>query len=125
MKLKIEIDARTYEVEVEVTEEDSGQGPPAPPRVGPGTAWAPPPALAGPTPAGGAEGPGCKSPIAGLVVKVLATVGQKVEINDPLLVLEAMKMESNITAPAPGTVTRINVKAGDPVQIGQTLIELE
>lgn len=129
MKLKIEIDARAYEVEVEVTEEDYAPGAPSP-RMSAPTGRPPRPSplpspLAPTAPTAASDGGGCKSPIAGLVVKVLASVGQRVAMNDPLLVLEAMKMESNITAPADGTVTRILVKQGDAVQTGQTLVELE
>ena len=50
--------------------------------------------------------------------------GDEVEAGQVLLVLEAMKMETEITAPAAGTVSAILVKPGEPVQGGQGLIEL-
>jgi methylmalonyl-CoA carboxyltransferase small subunit len=126
--MRIEIDAKAYEVEVEITEEDFARAS-APPR--PRSSVIPTPRASVPTGAppvvgGEAAGPkACKSPVAGVVVKVLAKVGQKVEANDPLIVLEAMKMESSITAPAAGTVKKILVKPGDGVKIGQVLADLD
>ena len=43
----------------------------------------------------------CRSPISGIVIRVAAQVGQSLQTGDVLLVLEAMKMETNITAPVP------------------------
>jgi methylmalonyl-CoA carboxyltransferase small subunit len=123
VKLKIEIDSKAYEVEVEVIEEDSAPSALNGPRLG--AASSPPPLRQAPPPPAVADERACRSPIAGVVVKVLAGLGQQVKPNEPLLVLEAMKMESSITAPAGGTVARIHVKPGDGVQIGQTLVEIE
>jgi methylmalonyl-CoA carboxyltransferase small subunit len=67
----------------------------------------------------------CASPIAGMVVRVSAQVGQSIQANDVLLVLEAMKMETVITSPVAGKVARVNVNAGDAVQPGQVLVEFE
>lgn len=50
--------------------------------------------------------------------------GDEIEAGQVLLVLEAMKMETEITAPAAGHVTAVLVAPGDPVQGGQALIEL-
>ena len=65
----------------------------------------------------------CRSPIAGVVVRVSAQVGQTIQANDVLLVLEAMKMETAITSPVAGKVARVNVNAGGAVQAGQVLVE--
>jgi methylmalonyl-CoA carboxyltransferase small subunit len=67
----------------------------------------------------------CRSPVAGVVVRVNAQVGQQIQANDALLVLEAMKMETNITAPVSGKVKAVNAGLGDAVQVGQVLVELE
>ena len=67
----------------------------------------------------------CRSPISGVVVKVTAQVGQAIQANDVLLVLEAMKMETVITSPVAGKVARVNVTGGDAVQSGQVLLEFE
>ena len=54
----------------------------------------------------------CRSPIAGIVIKTNAQVGQQLQANDLLLVLEAMKMETNVTAPVAGKVKKLHVAAG-------------
>jgi methylmalonyl-CoA carboxyltransferase small subunit len=125
VKLKIAIGAKAFEVDVEVLEEDA-HGSSPPPRRGGTVAPPPPPPLprVAPPATDAGSGEGCRSPIAGLVTRVLAKTGQKVEANDPLIVLEAMKMESNILAPKAGTVGRVLVAQGDAVKIGQLLVEL-
>ena len=67
----------------------------------------------------------CRSPIAGIVIKTNAQVGQQLQANDLLLVLEAMKMETNVTAPVAGKVKKLHVQPGDGVQVGQLLVEFE
>jgi methylmalonyl-CoA carboxyltransferase small subunit len=67
----------------------------------------------------------CRSPVSGIVIKLTAQVGQSIQSGDVLMVLEAMKMETNITAPGPGKVAAIPVNAGDSVQSGQVLVEFE
>ena len=67
----------------------------------------------------------CRSPFAGTVSKISAQAGQTIQVNDVLLVLEAMKMETVITAPIAGKVAKINVNVGDAVQQGQVLVEFE
>jgi methylmalonyl-CoA carboxyltransferase small subunit len=67
----------------------------------------------------------CRSPISGIVVRITAQVGQQIQVGDPVLVLEAMKMETDITAPVAGTVRQLNVAVGDSVQGGQVLVEFE
>src|SRR5690348_2100652 len=67
----------------------------------------------------------CRSPVAGVVVKVAAQIGQAIQANDVLMVLEAMKMETSITAPVSGKVAKVNAAVGDPVQSGQVLVEFE
>ena len=65
----------------------------------------------------------CRSPFAGTVSRISAQVGQSIQVNDVLLVLEAMKMDTVITSPIAGKVAKINVNAGDAVQQGQVLVE--
>jgi methylmalonyl-CoA carboxyltransferase small subunit len=65
----------------------------------------------------------CRSPIAGVVVRISAQIGQAIQVNDVLLVLEAMKMETVITSAVAGTVARVNVNVGDAVQKGQVVVE--
>jgi len=61
----------------------------------------------------------------GRVVKVLVTDGAQVKTGDPLLIIEAMKMESQVPAPMDGRVTAILVAEGDNVKIDETVIQLE
>jgi 3-methylcrotonyl-CoA carboxylase alpha subunit len=60
----------------------------------------------------------------GKVIKVMASAGAKVSKGEPLLILEAMKMEHTITAPADGVVKEIHYAAGEQVLEGAELITL-
>ena len=129
MKLRITLDQKTYEVDVEVAEDDR-----APANAAHAYIPAAPTALpSGPPPARPAAAPDsnvaedkvCRSPVAGIVVRVNAQPGQQIQANDPVLVLEAMKMETNITSPVAGKVKTINANVGDGVQVGQVLVEFE
>ncbi|MFH7115137.1 biotin/lipoyl-containing protein, partial [Klebsiella pneumoniae] len=64
------------------------------------------------------------APLAGTIWKVLASEGQTVAAGEVLLILEAMKMETEIRAAQAGTVRGIAVKAGDAVAVGDTLMTL-
>ena len=64
------------------------------------------------------------APLAGTIWKVLAAEGQTVAAGEVLLILEAMKMETEIRAAQAGTVRGIAVKAGDAVAVGDTLMTL-
>lgn len=64
------------------------------------------------------------APIPGLVLRFLVNEGDSVKAGDPVLILEAMKMESEITSTATGVVKKINVKEGASVQEGEALIEI-
>jgi methylmalonyl-CoA carboxyltransferase small subunit len=130
MKLNNTIDGKTYEVEVDAAEPETPVGAPhnvsglnvgsAPLRV-PASAPAAPPADTQPE----NEQKVCRSPVSGIVVKVSAQVGQSLQPGDILLVLEAMKMETNITVPSAGKIAAIRVSQGDSVQAGQVVAEFE
>ena len=128
MKLKITVDGKVYEVEVDVSEPESLSPAYVPPvgqaRVPAASPPAAPPTQAGP-PSVADEGKVCRSPIAGTVAKIPIQVGQTIKVNDVLMVLEAMKMETVITAPIAGKIARINANVGDFVQGGQILVEFE
>ena len=124
MKLQITIDGKAYEVDVELLEDEESQEPPShsPYHVAHGASG------------GHAQNPGgiwdaeakvCHSPVMGLVIKVNVEPGQAVEAGELILVLEAMKMETNVTAPRAGTVKSVHVKPGDPVKMNQLLVEFE
>jgi len=64
-----------------------------------------------------------KAPMPGLIVDIRVVPGQAVQKGDPLLVLEAMKMENILKAPADGTVASLKVNLRDNVQKGQVLVQ--
>lgn len=64
-----------------------------------------------------------KAPMPGLVVQVPVEEGQVVEAGDTLLIVEAMKMENELSAPAAATVSRLRAAPGDAVEKGQLLVE--
>ncbi|MFH6768964.1 acetyl-CoA carboxylase biotin carboxyl carrier protein subunit [Gaetbulibacter aquiaggeris] len=66
-----------------------------------------------------------KAPMPGLILEINVTKGQKVKENDPLLILEAMKMENVLISPREGIIKSISVKKGDPVDKNALLIEFE
>jgi methylmalonyl-CoA carboxyltransferase small subunit len=120
MKLKVTVNGTAYDVTVDVEEEP-------PPTMG-ALAFGPsmqpiklPPApqhLSAPA----SEEKVLRAPISGTVTRLVAEVGAAVEAGQVLLVLEAMKMETEITAPAAGTVAEMHVEPGEAVAGGQILV---
>lgn len=70
------------------------------------------------------EGTPVKSPLPGIINDIKVAVGDKVKNGQTLLVLEAMKMENDITAEQDGTITSIAVKKGDSVMEGTVLVTI-
>lgn len=66
-----------------------------------------------------------KAPMPGLILEINVEVGQTVKENDPLLILEAMKMENSFLSPREGVIKSIAVTKGMAVDKGQLLIEFE
>ena len=132
MKLQISVDSKLYEVDVDIPEERdlrylNGYIPPYSPvsrvTVPPVVSQAPPPSKGGSaTPV---DGKVCRSPMAGVVVQINVQPGQQIQEHDLLMVLEAMKMETNITAPVSGKVKAITVNPGDAVAKDQVVVEFE
>jgi acetyl/propionyl-CoA carboxylase alpha subunit len=77
-----------------------------------------------PVPRAQASGGSLKAPMPGSIVEVLVQVGQKVEIGQPLLKLEAMKMEHLICAPSDGVIEALPYAVGDQVEVGVALVAL-
>lgn len=121
---KVEVNGIPFEVEMQgssLVEEDlpvmvADNNAPAPAAPAQETAPAAAPA------AGPGAGTPVKAPLPGVVTKIPVSVGQAVRKGDTVLILEAMKMENNITAECDGTVTGICVAAGDSVMEGTTLL---
>lgn len=64
-------------------------------------------------------------PMVGKIVSVTVKVGDKVQENDPIAVLEAMKMEMPVVTPVDGTIKEIHIAAGQEVEAEQTLAVIE
>ncbi len=130
MKLKITVDNKTYEVDVEAEDSEEVHAPAANRPVSWSAPSAPPPVAA---PVSGVSGGGevvdegkvCRSPMVGVVVRLNAQEGQTVKVDDALLVLEAMKMETTITSSVAGRIKRLRVGAGESVQANQVLVDFE
>lgn len=126
MKYKVTLKGRTYEVEVErgeamILDEYAAYSPapaapaaPVPPPPAPAAAPAAPTAVAAGTPV--------TSPLPGNVLSVNVSVGDAVKAGQLLVLIEAMKMENEILAPADGIVKQILVSKGAVVATGDTLL---
>ena len=125
-KFNVTVNGTAYEVEVEEVKGAS----PAPRVAAPAPAAPAPkaaPAPAAPKKAAQSAGAGEHSidaPMPGKIIKLVASVGQSVNAGDVLLILEAMKMQNEITAVAAGTVKAFNVDAGNNVAAGDSLVIL-
>lgn len=116
-KLQVTVNGTKYDVEVEMIQDDGQQvayqqpvyqqAPVSTPAVAPRPAPTAPVAPATSASAGDAD---LKSPLAGLVVDIKANVGDAVKKGQPVIILEAMKMETNVNAPKDGKVKEIRVK---------------
>lgn len=112
-KFTIKIDGKVYEAEVEEIGGAAQAAAPAAPR----------PAAAAPQPVvvSGAGNAVC-SPMPGKIIAVKVSKGQQINAGDVVLILEAMKMEQEIKAPAAGSISDILVSAGDTVKKEQALV---
>ena len=127
MKYKVKLNGKIYEVEVEkgnaelLSEYDAISAPAAAPAVAAPVA-ASPAAAAAPAPA--ASGNATPSPLPGMVVAVKKNVGDKVKSGEVVMLIEAMKMENEITATKDGTIVAILAPKGTQVQVGTALFEI-
>jgi glutaconyl-CoA/methylmalonyl-CoA decarboxylase subunit gamma len=133
-KLRITVNNKVYDVTVEVLGGDeptaaaaAGDGLPAPPVHGAMPRIPAPTPLPAPPPvAPGAHDPNqILSPIAGTVQKVFVAVGTHLEAKTPVILLDAMKMDTYIYAPHSGQVAEVCVAAGEAVQVGDPLIRYQ
>lgn len=147
MKYVATINGKKYEVEVEKLEaykslDRNGVAAPAAPAL-PASApvqrpAAPAPVAAAPAPApasapAAAPAPAAaapagattvEAPMPGKILNIKVSEGQAVKFGEVVVIMEAMKMETEIVAPADGTVSKILVKAGDSVDTGAALVAL-
>ena len=128
MKLRITIDGKTYEAEVEIV--DAGESAPEYPAYPPVATSFTPAALPeamikAPNAAEAGNGKECRSPVTGMVMAVNVVVGQAVQANEVLVVLESMKMEMQIAAAEAGVVKSVLVAQGASVKAEQVMVEFE
>lgn len=127
-RLRITIGNKSYDVTVEdVTEMDvpASTVPLPNPSSKASPAVPPNPAPAAAQPSGPVEQGSVVSPMAGAIKTIRVEPGDHVTAGQSLLILEAMKMDNEITAPITATVKSINVAVGDSVREGDLLIRLE
>ena len=82
------------------------------------------PAPASAKPASQPAGEAVKAVLAGNIFKVHVSPGDRVEEGQPLLVVEAMKMETAVSAPKAGTISEVFVREGDAVKVGDSLVAI-
>ena len=114
-RYNITVNGTAYDVTVEET--DGSAAPVAAPAAAP----APKKAAAPAAPAGAQGGVKINAPMPGTIVDVKLAVGAKVTNGTVIAVLEAMKMENEISAPQDGTIASIDVRKGDTVNSGDVL----
>ena len=117
--LTVTVNGVAYQVTVE---ENTGAAAPAAPA--PAAAPAPDPAVAPALAAAPVGAVTVNAPMPGNILDVKVKPGDKVKAGDTLLILEAMKMENEISAPQDGTVAAVNVRKGDTVNSGDILCSL-
>ena len=135
MKYVATLNGKKYEIEIERVEEykplDRGVTVNAPAPIlakaaapAPAAAAAPAPApAAAPAPAS-AGGQSVDAPMPGKILDIKVKAGDAVSFGQCVVVMEAMKMETEIVAPAAGTVASVNVSVGDAVDTGAVLVTL-
>ncbi|WP_418722631.1 biotin/lipoyl-containing protein [Enorma sp.] len=127
-KFKISIDGTQYLVEMEEVGAPAGAAPVvAAPTPAPAAPAAPAPAPE-PAPAATSAAPAGShvqaAAMPGTITNIHVNVGDRVEVNQPVMVLEAMKMENEVVAEVAGTVASIAVAKGDMVNPGQELFSI-
>lgn len=124
-KYRITVDGKTYEMDVELIGSNGAA-------VQPVAKAAPAPVVSAPAaPAPAASKPAAAStgavtaPMPGTILKVLKASGDAVKAGDVVLILEAMKMENEITAPADGVIGSLSLTEGSTVAGGDLLFEVK
>ncbi|MEM1445624.1 MAG: biotin/lipoyl-containing protein [Planctomycetota bacterium] len=128
MRFRVTVDGVAYDVAVESLDhvtgavDDPGVAPPTHEDAGTPHPVAPTPPRSAQAPA--ASGHPLTCPVVGVVVKTLVNVGDEVAADQPVAIVEALKVESRVLAPHEGVVSAVLVSAGDRVKAGDVLVRL-
>ena len=117
----ITVNGVAYSVSVEETAAGAAPVAAAAPAAPAAPKAAPAPAAAPKAAAGAAGAVAVKAPMPGNILDVKVKPGDTVKAGDTLMILEAMKMENEISAPQDGTIAGVSVRKGDTVNSGETL----
>lgn len=127
-KLRISFNGKTYDVEAELLDSEqpvaAAPAPAAAPAQAPASAPAPVASAPTPAPAAAAGAGDVVAPLSGVVVSIDKPEGSAVQAGDTVVTLEAMKMNTSVTATASGTVKKVHVAQGAGVEEGQPLVTI-
>ena len=127
-KLKITLNGKSYEVDVEILKDDDTPSMPfmpatvayaAAPSVAPPAAT---PKPAAPSAAASGGDSALTAPMNGVVIEIPVKVGDAVKTGQVVVILEAMKMKTNISSSRDGTIASINISPNDSVETGQVML---
>ena len=124
-KYRITVEGKTYEMDVELIGANGAVAAPVAKAAAPVAAApkaAPAPVAAKPAAVGSGS---VAAPMPGTILKVLKATGDSVKAGEVVLILEAMKMENEITAPVDGTIGSLNLTEGSTVAGGDLLFDVK
>jgi biotin carboxyl carrier protein len=126
-RFAVQLDGREFEVQVTESGEVSEILPrqPLPPTIQTASASSVPAPTTLIPPAAATGDQLIRAPMPGTILQIVATPGTKVKRGQPVIVLEAMKMNNSIGAPRDGTITAILVKTGQSIGYGEPLAQIE
>jgi biotin carboxyl carrier protein len=122
-KLRITLNGKSYEVDVEILKDDAPAMPYMPmvaaPMAAPAPAASPSAAPKTSAPAGGNT---LTAPMNGVVIEIPVKAGDTVKIGQVVVILEAMKMKTNISSDRDGKIAAVNISPNDSVEAGQVML---